>query len=54
MLCSLFVGQKEMRKNSYEVDFSAQEDRRKITSNPYPNHLPFHKHRANRKVAVDF
>lgn len=28
MLCSLLVGQKEVGKNSCEVDFSAQEDRR--------------------------
>lgn len=28
MLCSLLVGQKEVGKDSCEVDFSAQEDRR--------------------------
>lgn len=42
MLCSLLVGQKEVGKDSCEVDFSAQEDRRKITQSPHPNHLPFH------------
>lgn len=54
MLCSLLVGQEEMRKNSCEVDISAQEERRKITQGPHPTNLPFHWQGANRKMTGDF